>query len=138
MRQSCEALREAGRETFTIEAIPGASALTAALSIAGIDVTQFTFLGFLPHKKGRQTMLKQIAASEIPVVLYESPHRIIKLLGEIAVHVPNARVTVARELTKIHEEVVCGTPADVAQSLENRGAVRGEFVVMVDTFLEED
>ncbi len=138
VRQSCEALREAGRETFTIEAIPGASALTAALSIAGIDVTQFTFLGFLPHKKGRQTMLKQIAASEIPVVLYESPHRIIKLLGEIAVHVPNARVTVARELTKIHEEVVCGTPADVAQSLENRGAVRGEFVVMVDTFLEED
>ena len=65
----------------TVEAIPGASALTAALSIAGIDATQFTFMGFLPHKKGRQTALKNIAASEIPVVLYESPHRVLVPLG---------------------------------------------------------
>ena len=56
-----------------IEVIPGASALTAALSIAGVDTTEFTFLGFLPHKKVRQTALKKISASEIPVVLYESP-----------------------------------------------------------------
>ena len=66
----------------TIEAIPGPSALVAALSIAGLNSPEFTFLGFLPHKKGRQTALKEIAASERTVVLYESPHRILKLLKE--------------------------------------------------------
>src|SRR3990167_6632106 len=93
-----------------IEAIPGPSALTAALSVAGVDITEFTFLGFLPHKKGRQTVLKKIAASDFPVVLYESPHRILKLLKELE---GVSRVTIARELTKIHEEVVAGTPDEV-------------------------
>jgi len=115
---------------ITIEAIPGASALTAALSIAGLDSDAFTFLGFLPHKKGRQTALKKIASSEIPVVLYESPHRILKLLKELS-DVGVQKVSVARELTKVHEEVVAGTPKEVAESLEKRKAVRGEFVVIV-------
>lgn len=116
----------------TIEAIPGASAVTAALSIAGLSDDSFTFLGFLPHKKGRQTALKEVAASPRPVVLYESPHRILKLLAELSVAAPGCRITVARELTKMHEELVTGTPQDVAQSLEKRGAVRGEFVVIVE------
>lgn len=130
-RQSCEALREAGRETCTIEAIPGPSALTALLSIAGVDASEFSFLGFLPHKKGRQTMLKHIAASNVPVVLYESPHRILKLLSELAAAVPGCRVVLGRELTKMHEEVLDGTPEEVAHSLESRAAVRGEFVLMI-------
>src|SRR3989344_9162961 len=88
-----------------IEAIPGPSALTAALSIAGISADRFLFLGFLPHKKGRQTAVKKIAASEVPVILYESPHRILKFLGELANAAPKARVPIARELTKIHEEI---------------------------------
>lgn len=119
-------------DLFTnIEAIPGPSALTAALSIAGLDTTEFTFLGFLPHKKGRQTALKKIAASEIPTVLYESPHRILKLLKELeALNV--SRVTIARELTKIHEEVVSGVVAEVqAHFAAHPDAVRGEFVVIV-------
>lgn len=116
----------------TIEAIPGASALAAAISIAGLQGDAFTFLGFLPHKKGRQTALREIAASERPVVLYESPHRIIKLLGELEAVAPGCRVTILRELTKMHEEVVAGAPAEVAASLESRGAVRGEFVVIVE------
>src|SRR3989338_1673008 len=105
VRLSCEALREAGQESYAIEAIPGASALTAALSIAGVDATEFTFLGFLPHKKGRQTALKRIKDSEIPVVLYESPHRILKLMQELA-SVQIERVVIARELTKMHEEIL--------------------------------
>lgn len=113
-----------------IETIPGPSALTAALSIAGIDATQFTFLGFLPHKKGRQTALKSIATSHLPIVLYESPHRILKLLAELdSVGVKN--VVVCKELTKIHEEVLSGTPKDLAADLKKRGADRGEFVVIV-------
>lgn len=110
-----------------IEAIPGASPLTAAISIGGVLANEFLFRGFLPHKKGRQTALKEVLASERPVVLFESPHRILKLLGELK----DAHVVVARELTKIHEEVVAGTGAEVAASLEKRGAVKGEFVVIV-------
>jgi len=115
-----------------IEAIPGPSALTAALSIAGLDTTGFTFLGFLPHKKGRQTLLKKIAVSELPVVLYESPHRILKLLEEFVQH-QVLHITIARELTKIHEEIVSGTPQEVlAHFAAHPDAVRGEFVVIVE------
>ncbi|MFA5996784.1 MAG: 16S rRNA (cytidine(1402)-2'-O)-methyltransferase [Candidatus Paceibacterota bacterium] len=115
-----------------IEAIPGASALTTALSIAGIDSTGFTFLGFLPHKKGRQTALKGIMESELPVVVYESPHRILKLLEELGV-LEVSRVTIARELTKIHEELICGTVAEVqAHFTLHPDAVRGEFVVIIE------
>ena len=115
----------------TIEALPGPSSVAAALSIAGISGDAFTFLGFLPHKKGRQTALKKIAASEFPVVLFESPHRIIKLMGELEVAAPKCKVTIGRELTKMHEEVVVGSPKEVAESLEKRKAVRGEFVVII-------
>jgi len=115
----------------TIEAIPGPSALTAALSIAGIDASQFTFVGFLPHKKGRQKTLKELASSAHPVVLYESPHRIIKLLQEVALHAPDRRVVVARELTKIHEEVLTGTAHDIVVRIEKANAARGEFVVIL-------
>lgn len=115
-----------------IEAIPGPSALTAALSIAGINTDAFTFLGFLPHKKGRQTAMRNIAKSEIPVVLYESPHRILKLLAELEKSTPKCRVTIARELTKIHEEILTGTPTALAERLEKGKKVRGEFVVIVD------
>ncbi len=115
-----------------IDAVPGPSALTAALSIAGIDTTGFLFLGFLPHKKGRQTSLKKIAQSEYPVVLYESPHRILKLLKEIDVAMPGASVTIAREITKMHEEVVKGSAQEVSERLEKSKAVRGEFVVIIE------
>jgi 16S rRNA (cytidine1402-2'-O)-methyltransferase len=117
--------------TIVIEAIPGASGLTAALSIAGIDTTGFTFFGFLPHKKGRQTALGKIAESELPVVLYESPHRILKLLEELKT-ISIAKVIIARELTKVHEELISGTVAEVEQHFVDRpDAVRGEFVVIV-------
>ncbi|OGG53772.1 16S rRNA (cytidine(1402)-2'-O)-methyltransferase [Candidatus Kaiserbacteria bacterium RIFCSPLOWO2_12_FULL_53_8] len=125
------AVREALPEA-KIEAIPGPSALTAALSISGANMEQFTFLGFLPHKKGRQTALKKIAGAEYPVVLYESPHRILKLLKELNAVAPHARVTIARELTKIHEEVLVGAPLEIAETLEKKKAVRGEFVVIIE------
>ncbi len=119
-------------EEIKIEAVPGPSALTAALSIAGVSADQFLFLGFLPHKKGRQTAIKKIAASEIPVVLYESPHRILKLLVELGKVSAKCRVTIARELTKIHEEVLSGTPIELHEKLEKGKKVRGEFVVIIE------
>lgn len=115
----------------TIEAIPGASALTAALSISGVDTTAFTFVGFLPHKKGRQTALRKLMTSDIPVVLYESPHRILKLLEELK-EGGASKIVLGRELTKIHEEMVRGTADELlAHFIAHPDRVRGEFVVIV-------
>lgn len=114
-----------------IEAIPGPSALTALLSIAGLEAAGFTFLGFLPHKKGRQTALKGIAESELATVLYESPHRMEKLIDE-AQAVNISRMIIGRELTKLHEEVVSGTPEEVREHfVTHPDRLRGEFVVIL-------
>lgn len=121
------AVREAG---FQPVAIPGPSALTAALSVAGIAGTEFVFLGFLPHKKGRQTALKSIAEEERTVVLYESPHRILKLLEELESG-GERRITIGRELTKMHEEVLSGSAYELRMRLDTAGTARGEFVVIV-------
>lgn len=116
-----------------IESIPGPSALAAALQIAGAPTHEFVFLGFLPHKKGRVTLFKEIADMERAVVFYESPHRIEKALTSLAEVLPDSRtVTVARELTKLHEALVQGSPREVAEHFKARpGEVRGEFVVIV-------
>jgi 16S rRNA (cytidine1402-2'-O)-methyltransferase len=116
-----------------IDAIPGASAVTAAFSIAGIPGNEFVFLGFVPQKKGRQTFFKSLSAYEIPVIFYEAPHRIMKTLESLALDLPEtAHVTIGRELTKMYEEVVTGTPEEVLQYfIDHPDHVRGEFVVMV-------
>jgi len=119
-----------------IESVPGPSALTAALSIAGVPVHDFVFLGFLPHKKGRETLFKEIAASERTMIFYESPHRILKTLKSLSRTVLDnggkRQVVVCRELTKIHEEVTSGTAAELLEFFKNNPEkVRGEFVVVV-------
>ncbi len=120
--------------TVRIETIPGASALTAALSIAGIASSEFVFLGFLPHKKGRQTLFKEIAETERAVVLYESPHRLMKTLESLSVVLaPERRIAVARELTKIYESVVRGTASEVlAYYAGHADEIRGECVVIIE------
>lgn len=122
--------REAGAR---IDAIPGPSAITAAFSIAGISGNQFIFLGFAPHKKGRKTFFTYAAESELPVIFYESPHRVEKTLDALKdVLTEQHRVTVARELTKMHEEVVTGTAEDVRKYfIDNPDHVRGEFVIII-------
>jgi len=113
--------------------VPGPSALTAAVSIAGIPATEFTFLGFLPHKKGRETLFKEIAASERTMIFYESPHRILKTLESLIEHLDEKRkVIVCRELTKVFEELVSGTASEVKGYFESHpDKVRGEMVVIV-------
>jgi 16S rRNA (cytidine1402-2'-O)-methyltransferase len=108
--------------------IPGASALAAAVSIAGIPMDEFHFMGFLPHKKGRQTGIRKIAASTAPVVLFESVHRIRKLLTELAGL--EKQVIVCRELTKKFETVYRGTPEEVLLRLKP-AEEKGEFVVII-------
>ncbi len=125
-------VRECLRAGLPVEALPGPTALVPALALSGLPTERFAFEGFLPPKKGRQTRLQALAEEERTLVLYESPHRLIKTLGQLAEHLGGDRpATVARELTKLHEEVVRGTLAEVRASFEGRPKVRGEVVVVV-------
>lgn len=112
--------------------IPGVSALTALISVAGIDMREFTFLGFPPHKKGRETFFKKVAASEYPAMYYESPHRVMKNLELLETFAPDKKVIIGRELTKIFEEVKRGSIGEILSYYrDNEGKVKGEFVVIV-------
>ncbi len=127
-----------GLEPIHIEAIPGASALTAALSIAGVPTAPSVFFGFAPHKKGRETLWKTIMTEVIEhertCIFYESTHRIEKALASLALTFGEKSVTVTlvKEITKMFENVIQGTPQQVAQALTNNSDLtRGEFVVIV-------
>ena len=124
-------IREAFPE-IEIIAIPGPSALVSALSISGLPASEFTFFGFLPHKKGRETLFKEIAITERTVVFYESPHRILKAIESLKEFSGDRKVVIARELTKIFEQIVSGKPEEILKYFaDNPDKVRGEFVVMV-------
>ena len=123
--------RDAG---VSIETIPGASALPAALAIAGLRAPSFTFYGFLPLKKGREKLLSEIVASERASIFYESPHRIMKTLESLRTLPKERRIGVFRELTKIHEEAVVGSIDKVIQHFtDDPQKQRGEFVVIVES-----
>ena len=112
--------------------IPGASAVIAALSASGLPTHEFTFLGFLPHKKGRETLFKEIAESKRTMVFYESPHRILKTLESLQKFCPNKKVCLAREITKIYEEFKTGSPSELLNYLtKNPIHQKGEFTVLV-------
>jgi 16S rRNA (cytidine1402-2'-O)-methyltransferase len=120
-------------EDLAVIAVPGPSSLTAALSVSGLPASEFLFLGFLPHKKGREMLFKEIAASKRTVVFFESTHRLMKTLGTLAELLPPDRtVVVATELTKVFENVTSGTVRDLIQFYEaDPKRQRGEFVIMV-------
>lgn len=116
----------------SVVAVPGPSALTAALSISGVPASEFLFLGFLPHKKGRDKLIKEALSSTRPAVFYESTHRILKVLESINALEPERVLVLGRELTKVHEEVLRGAPqALLALFAEKPEKTRGEFVVVV-------
>jgi len=154
-----QAVHDKFGEKVKIESVPGPSAVTAALSISGIPTDKFVFMGFLPHKKGRQSLLDNMAFHHDPVVFYESKHRIIKLLEEfinlnkIVIQYnqeldamdPYTRkkrglerkrqitsVVVCRELSKMHETVYRGELSEIIQRIkDNKDDQKGEFVVIV-------
>jgi len=112
--------------------IPGASTLAAMISVAGIDMQKFVFLGFPPHKKGRVTFFKEVAASRYPVIYFESPHRVIKNLELLKSLNPEKKVILGRELTKMFEELVRGTIEEVLEYFKNNpGKIIGEFAVII-------
>ncbi len=117
-----------------VVAIPGASALLAGFATSGFFGGEFTFRGFLPHKKGRETIFNEIRDDKKINIFYESPHRIMKCLKSISDILDEERtVMVCKELTKMHEHKVRGSAKEVLEYFENNpDKVRGEFMVMVD------
>ena len=115
-----------------VECLPGATAFVPALVNSGLPATRFTFEGFLPHKKGRQTRLKILAEEERTVIFYESPHRLVKLLGQIEEFFgPSRNVCVVRELSKLFEEYKRGEAVEVKSYYEQHPP-KGEIVVIVE------
>jgi 16S rRNA (cytidine1402-2'-O)-methyltransferase len=125
------------REEFCNEAkvvpLPGPSALVSALSASGISAAEFVFLGFLPHKKGRETLFNEIAQSKRVVVFYESTHRILKTVASLDKVMPDAHIMIAREITKQFEQFLRGTPQEIFDYYtDHPDKHKGEFVVIVD------
>jgi len=115
-----------------IEPIPGASAINAIVSVAGIDMQKFTFLAYPPHKKGRQTFFTKVSESDVPVIYYDSVHRVIKNLNLLQELMPEAKIVLGRELTKMYEEIVRSDVSTVIEYFENNSdKIKGEFVVIV-------
>ncbi|HEX7070872.1 MAG TPA: 16S rRNA (cytidine(1402)-2'-O)-methyltransferase, partial [Rhodothermales bacterium] len=120
---------EAGIE---VQALPGPTAFVPALVASGLPCDRFVFEGFLPQKKGRRTRLQELSTEHRTLVLYESPHRLVRALAELAESFgPDRRAAVARELSKKFEEVQRGTLADLHRHFSSQTKVRGEIVIVV-------
>lgn len=112
--------------------IPGVAAVTTLVSVAGVDMSQFTFFGFPPHKKGRQTYFQKLAASDIPGVYFESPHRLVKNLELLSELEPERRLLVGRELTKMFESIFEGSVTEVKEYfLAHPEKIKGEFTMIL-------
>ena len=126
---TAELLKQDGAEIIPI---PGASAITILASVAGINMSRFTFLGFPPHKKGRETFFREVAEAKYPVVYFESPHRFLKNLELLEKMKPDAKLIVGRELTKMFEEILRGEIGEIRKNWEKKAEKekRGEFVII--------
>lgn len=125
-----EVVDEALKRGIKVIPIPGPSAMTAAASVAGISTRRFCFEGFLPKKKGRQTLLKSLAEEERTIVIFESPHRIEKTLRDIETFIGVREVVIVREITKIYEEILRGTTTELIEKL-SKNPVKGEIVLLI-------
>lgn len=125
-------VRECIKVGIQVECLPGATAFVPALVNSGLTSNRFVFEGFLPVKKGRQSMLKKLATEERTIIFYESPHRLIKALEEFIEYFgAERRCCVSRELSKIHEENARGTLAEVCEHFKQK-EVKGEIVIVVE------
>ena len=124
-------IRACVQNQIEVECLPGATAFVPALVNSGIPSDHFIFEGFLPPKKGRKTKLEKLASEPYTIILYESPYRLVKTLGQLMEYMgENRQVAVSRELTKIHEETVRGSIVEVINHFENQ-TVKGEIVIII-------
>lgn len=125
-------VRECLAHGVEVECLPGATAFVPALVKSGLPADRFTFEGFLPHKKGRQTKLQQLSEETRTMIFYESPHRLLKSLQQFAEFFgEERRASVSRELTKLHEETINGTLAELVRNYSET-KIKGEIVIVVE------
>ncbi len=125
-----EVVEEALKRDIKVSPIPGVSSMIAAASVSGISMRRMAYEGFLPKKKGRQTLLKKLAEEERSIIIFESPHRLIKTLKDIDEYLGEREVVVCREITKLYEEIVRGTTKELIERFEKK-TVKGEIVLIV-------
>jgi len=123
-------IKRAIEEDIRIVPIPGASSLLSAVVMSGLPMNQFLYLGFIPVKKGRQTLLKSLAEEKRTIIIFESPHRLIKTLAQIKEYLGERQITVCREITKIYEEAIRGSISEVIKHFETKKP-KGEFVLVI-------
>ncbi len=123
-------VRQALENNIPIIPIPGASAVLSALVVSGLPTDRFVFEGFLPLKKGRKTKFESLKTEQRTIVIYESPHRIIRTLEDIQTYLGNRQVVIARELTKKFEEILRGTTESVLTEIKSKQP-RGEYVLLI-------
>lgn len=130
-------VRECIKQGIQVECLPGPTAFVPALVNSGLPSDRFTFEGFLPHKKGRQTRLQNLTSEERTMIFYESPHRLVKALQQfVEFFGADRQVSVARELTKIYEENVRGTLEEVIAYFSEK-TIKGEIVIILAGKVEE-
>jgi len=128
-------VRECIAERIEVECLPGATALIPALVNSGFPSDRFCFEGFLPIKKGRQTRLKELSVECRTVILYESPHKLLKTLNDIQTYFgEERRISVSRELSKLHEETIRETVREQIEVWTNRPVIKGEIVIVIEGF----
>lgn len=126
-------IRACIQEQIDFDCLPGPTAFVTALVQSGFPSEKFHFEGFLPAKKGRQTRWKYLQSLPVTIVVYESPHKIEKCVGEIVKYLgPDRRICICRELTKMHQECIRGTAGDVQGGLKTRSKLKGEIVIVID------
>ena len=123
-------IRQCINEGIDIIPIPGASALTAAISVSGLPSDAFAFIGFLPTKKGRKKKISSLENLDMTIVLFESPHRLIKTLNQLKEALGERPIVVARELTKLYEEIIRGNFSSAIEFFEAK-KIKGEIVIMI-------
>lgn len=127
-------VRACVKEDIEVDCLPGATAFVPALVNSGFPCEKFVYEGFLPHKKGRQTRIQKIAEEERTTVLYESPHRILKALGQFKeVFDENRQIAICREISKKFEETVRGSATELIAHFETH-PIKGEFVVVIEGY----
>ena len=123
-------IRDCIKKEIKIIPIPGASAITTAMSVSGLPSDSFTFFGFLPQKKGRIKKIKELLNVDNTIILFESPFRLEKTLNQLKEYLGNRSVVVGRELTKLYEEIIRGNLEDVIEYF-SKSKVKGEIVIMI-------
>ena len=127
-------INKAKKSNINVFCLPGPTALVPALVQSGFATDEFYFFGFLPHKKGRQKKIKQLLEKKATIIIYESPHRLLKLLSELKEYDENKRkISISREITKIHEENINGSVNEMIEYFSKK-TIKGEIVVIIDKY----